>query len=150
MFQYEEIITGIEKEILGEKIKINENRYLYSFLDVSTMSKATHDFIKNANKNNDFKAEKYDKKRNTFGTITLESDLDMTLKDAYLCYAERWKLELVFKAYKSDIGLCETNVLSDYTVIGMEFINFISTRITTRIIEFFRNKGLFKKILMGK
>ena len=114
------------------------------------MSKATHDFIKNANKNNDFKAEKYDKKRNTFGTITLESDLDMTLKDAYLCYAERWKLELVFKAYKSDIGLCETNVLSDYTVIGMEFINFISTRITTRIIEFFRNKGLFKKILMGK
>lgn len=108
MFQYEEIITWIEKEILGKKIKINENRYLYSFLDVSTMSKETHDFIKNAN--NDFKAEKFDKKRNTFGTITLESDLDMTLKVAYLCYAERWKLELVFKAYKSDIGLCETNV----------------------------------------
>lgn len=57
MFQYEEIITWIEKEILGKKIKINENRYLYSFLDVSTMSKETHDFIKNANKNNDFKAK---------------------------------------------------------------------------------------------
>lgn len=150
MFQYEETINGIEKEILGKKIKINENRYLYSFFDVATMSKETHDFIKSANKNNDFDAKKFEKKRNAFGTITLESDLDMSLKDAYLCYAERWKLELVFKAYKNDIGLCETNVQSDYSVIGMEFINFISTIITTRIIELFRGKDLFRKNTYGE
>lgn len=150
MTSYNEIVEGIEKDVLAKKIKLQNGRFLYSFLDISTMSKETHDYIKHASKKKKFNSEKFLQKKDTMGTITLESDLDMTSREAYLCYAERWKIELVFRAYKNDIDLTETNVQSDYSVIGMEFINFISSIITTRIIELFRRKGILQKNSYGE
>lgn len=145
MLSFEEIIEGIEGDVFAKKKKITDKRYLYSYLDVSTMGKEAHDFVKHARKGDVFDAGKYEKKKLSFGTITLESDLDMTCREAYLCYAERWKIELVFRAYKNDIGLRETNVQVDYSVIGMEFVDFISAIITTRIIERMRGSGLLEK-----
>ena len=89
------------------------------------MGKEAHEYVRSALRKKDFSPEKYQEKKETMGTITLESDLDMTVREAYLCYAERWKIELVFRAYKNDIELTETNVQGDYSVNGMEFVNFI-------------------------
>ncbi len=150
MTSYNEIVEDIEKDVLAKKVKLENGRFLYSFLDISTMSKEAHDYIRRSVKKKSFNPEKYLQKKDSMGTITLESDLDMTCREAYLCYSERWKIELVFKAYKNDIELTETNVQSDYSVIGMEFINFISSIITTRIIEEFRKKELLKTHSYGE
>lgn len=42
---------------------------------------------------------------------------------------------MVFKRYKSDLSLYTTNVQSDFTVIGSEFVNLLSTIMTCRIVK---------------
>ncbi len=67
--------------------------------------------------------------------IVFESDQDLPPNTAYLCYDDRWMLELVFNRYKSDEYLNQTNVQGDFSLIGSEFINFIATVATCRMIR---------------
>lgn len=83
------------------------------------------------------------KKKDSFGTIVFESDEDMQPLIAYRSYSDRWLLELVFNRYKNDECLDHTNVQNDFSVIGSEFINFIATTATCRIL----NKARDAKVL---
>ena len=69
------------------------------------------------------------------GLIVLESDLDLQPIVAYKAYSDRWLLELIFRRYKNDECLDLTNTQGDFSVIGAEFVNFISTVITARIVN---------------
>ena len=89
------------------------------------------------------------KKRELFGVIVFESDQDLDPQTAYLCYDDRWLLELVFNRYKNDECLDRTNVQGDFSVIGSEFINFISTIITCRLIRKAREAELLKLMSYG-
>lgn len=51
-------------------------------------------------------------------------------------------IELVFKAYKSSLDLDRTRVQENCSVIGNEFINFLSSLVTSRIMREFEKKGL--------
>ena len=104
------------------------------------------DYLARCEKNKDFISSKYENKRGVFGVIVFESDLDMDPKTAYLCYDERWMLELVFRQYKHDQCLDKTNVQGDFSLIGSEFINFISTVTTCRLIGKARDAGLLNKM----
>ena len=55
-------------------------------------------------------------------------------------------LELVFKRYKSDECLDKTDAQGDFSIIGSEFINFIATVLTCRMIRKARTAGLFKEL----
>jgi hypothetical protein len=66
-----------------------------------------------------------------------------------VCYDDRWLLELVFNRYKSDECLDRTNVQGDFSVIGSEFISFISTVITCRLIKKAREAGLLNEMSYG-
>ena len=81
--------------------------------------------------------------------IVFESDQDLDPKTAYQCYDDRWLLELVFNRYKSDDCLDKTNVQGDFSVIGSEFVNFITTVMTCRIIRKATRVGLLNKISYG-
>ena len=61
-----------------------------------------------------------------------------------------WLLELVFHRYKSDECLDKTNVQGDFSVIGSEFVNFISTVATCRIIRKATKAGLLKQMSYGE
>ena len=65
------------------------------------------------------------------------------------CYEERWLLELVFAQYKGDECLDKTRVQGDFSVIGSEFINFIATIATCRIIRKASDAKLLDKISYG-
>ena len=146
MLDYEGVIEGIDKHVLYKKKKIKGGAYLYSFKDVSLSSKEEHDFLEKARKAKGFEHEKYLNKKENFGVIVFESDVDMDPKTVYLCYDERWLLELCFRAYKHDEDLTESRVQSDFTLIGSEFVNFISTIITERIISKAIRLNLLKNI----
>ena len=79
----------------------------------------------------------------------LESDQDLEPIVAYTCYEDRWLLELVFKRYKSDECLDHTGEQGDFSVIGSEFVNFISTVATCRIIKKAEQAGLLKQMSYG-
>ena len=82
--------------------------------------------------------------------IVFESDQDLDPRTAYLCYDDRWLLELVFNRYKSDECLDKTDVQGDFSLIGSEFINFVSTVLTCRMLRKAREAGLLEKVSYGE
>ena len=75
---------------------------------------------------------------------------DLPPNTACLCYDDRWLLELDFNRYKSDECLDKTNDQCDFSVIGKEFINFISTVATCRILRKASHVGLLKDMSFGE
>ena len=76
-------------------------------------------------------------KQKSFGTIVLECDLDLPPEIAYKAYDKRWEIELVMRYYKSACDFDETRVQDDYSVIGSEFCDFLSTVLTFKLIKAF-------------
>ena len=81
---------------------------------------------------------------------SLYSDVDLEPKTAYTCYSDRCLLELVFNRYKSDECLDKTNVQGGFSVIGSEFINFIATVMTCRMLRKATDAGLLEKLSYGE
>ena len=89
-------------------------------------------------------------KQKTFGTIVLECDLDIKPETVYKAYAERWEIEIVMRYYKSACSFDETRVHNDYSVIGSEFCDFLSTLLTFRLLKSFDRAGLLNEMNYGK
>lgn len=85
-----------------------------------------------------------------FGTIIYQSDLDMAPELAYDTYRQRWLLELMFDLYKNTEGFDDTRVQSDASVQGEHLVNFVSTIISSRLMNLFLNKGLLEKRTFGE
>lgn len=150
MLSFEGVLTGIEAHVVYKKKQIKGGRYLYAFKDAKKAAAEEASYLANAQKKGTFSPESYAKKKQVFGVIVLESDQDLDAKTAYICYEDRWLLELVFNRYKSDECLDHTDVQNDFSVIGNEFINFISTVATCRIIKKAREAGLFETMSYGE
>ncbi|MCR5403568.1 MAG: transposase [Butyrivibrio sp.] len=145
--EFDGVLTGINsKTVQYKKANVGPGIWMYAFRDSTLAAAEEQSYLSRAGEKNSYDNAKYDKKKETFGLIVFESDRDLKAKDAYLCYDERWKLELVFKAYKSDECLDHTSVQGDFSIYGSEFVNFISTLITCRIITKATKAGLFKEM----
>ena len=149
MLTFEGVLSGIDAHVVYKKKQIKGGRYLYAFKDAKKASAEEASYLAMAQKNGIFSPEKYAKKQVTFGVIVLESDQDLNPKVAYQCYQDRWLLEMVFNRYKNDECLDHTDVQGDFAVIGSEFINFISTVATCRIIRKAEKAGLLEKMSYG-
>lgn len=146
MLPFDGVLEGIGDHVLYKKACIKGGRYLYAYRSARKAAIEEADYLSRREKNKDFAAGKYENKRSVFGVIVFESDLDTDPKTAYLCYDERWMLELVFRQYKNDQCLDRTNVQGDFSLIGSEFVNFIATVATCRLIARARETGLLNKM----
>ena len=97
-------------------------------------------------KDETFDREAYFLSREKFGTILIESDLDLEPITIYKTYESRWEIELVMRFYKQTCEFDETRVHEDYSVIGSELCNFIASVITYRIKNCLTNKIYLKNI----
>jgi hypothetical protein len=150
MLAFEEVLEGIiDTRIVCKKCAIAGGRFLYSFKDARRAAAEEAGYLANAEKRHNFDPADYAKKRETFGVIVFESDQDLPAKTIYLCYDDRWMLELVFARYKNDECFDKTNVQGDFSLIGSEFINFISTVATCRILRKARSVGLLAGMSYG-
>ena len=150
MLSFESVLTGIDANVVYKKKQIKGGRFLYAFKDARKAAAEETSYLSNAQKKGTFSPETYAKKKQLFGVIVLESDQDLDAKTVYICYEDRWLLELVFNRYKSDECLDHTDVQNVFSVIGSEFVNFISTVATCRIIKKAREAGLFEKMSYGE
>ena len=146
MLTFDGVLDGIGDHVLYKKCCIKGGRYLYSYKSARKAAIEEGDYLARREKNKDFISSKYENKRSVFGVIVFESDLDMDSKTAYLCYDERWMLELVFRQYKNDQCMDKTNVQGDFSLMGSEFINFIATVTTCRLIGKARETELLGKM----
>lgn len=149
MLAFEGVLSGIGDHVLYKKKEIKGGRFLYAFRSARKAAIEEAAFLTRREDKNDYNPATYEKKKGIFGVIVFESDQDLDPRTAYLCYDDRWLLELVFNRYKNDECLDRTNVQGDFSVIGSEFINFISTVITCRLIRKAREAELLKLISYG-
>lgn len=149
MLAFDGVLKGINAHVVYKKKQIKGGRFLYAFKDAGKASKEETAYLANAKRKNTFSPGQYAKKQNLFGVIVLESDQDLEPEAAYTCYEDRWLLELVFKRYKSDECLDHTGEQGDFSVIGSEFVNFISTVATCRIIKKAEQAGLLDQMSYG-
>jgi len=149
MLAYDGVLEGLGENVLYKKSVIKGGRFLYAFKNSKKAAAEEASYLAKAEKGRQFNHDEYLKAKEVFGVIVFESDQDLPPKTAYLCYDDRWLLELVFNRYKSDECLDKTNVQGDFSVIGSEFINFISTVATCRIIRKARHVGLLKDMSYG-
>ena len=146
MLAFEGVLSGIDANVVFKKKQIKGGRYLYAFKDTKKSAAEEASYLASTQKKGIFSTEKYTRKLSSFGVIVLESDQDLDPKVAYQCYDDRWLLELVFNRYKSDECLDHTDVQGDFSVIGNEFINFLSTVATCRIIRKAEKAGLLENM----
>ena len=148
MLSFEGILTGVDDHVVYKKKSIKGGRFLYAYKSSKKARAEESSYLARREKLHDFDTDKYASKKENFGVIVFESDQDLDPRTAYICYDDRWLLELVFNRYKSDECLDKTNVQGDFSVIGSEFVNFISTVITCRLIKKARDAKLLEKCLM--
>ena len=144
LLAYEGQLEGHEG-ILYKRVYVEkENKWLYSYRDTSQAHKEEYTWLHNTNKKGNFDIDRFDEDWLLFGTIVLESDLDMDVLTAYRAYDCRWEIELVMRYYKQACEFDETRVHSDYSVIGSEFCSFLSTIITYRLLNMYDKTNLLK------
>lgn len=131
---------------------MRNGRFLYAFKDAKRAAREESSYLARESGKPDeeeFDSETYASKHKRFGVIVFESDQDLPPAVIYRCYDDRWLLELVFRQYKNDLDLTKTNVQGDFSVIGSEFVNFIATVASCRIVRKARELGLLKKHSYG-
>ena len=150
MLSFEGILTGVDDHVVYKKASIKGGRFLYAYKSSKKARTEESSYLARREKLHDFDTDKYASKKENFGVIVFESDQDLDPRTAYICYDDRWLLELVFNRYKSDECLDKTNVQGDFSVIGSEFVNFISTVIICWLIKKARDAKLLEKMSYGE
>lgn len=145
MYDFTEMLPGFNG-ITFRKGKCKDlDKWLYSFRDSSRAAKEEHDWLKHAKKNETYNLVKLREKQKVFGTVVLECDLDLPPEIVYQSYMKRWEIEIVVRFYKSACEFDETRVHDDYSVIGSEFCDFLSTLLTFHLINAFDKAKLLEK-----
>lgn len=144
-----EFVSDASKNILGKAARNpKDGLYYYSFLDLDRESKEEHDYVKG--KRDRLEPSKFERKREGFGTVTFVSNMKLTLEEVYRYYALRWEIELVFKTYKSVLSMSTTREHDDWSVLGSEFVNFLSVIMTCRMKNKLENLGLLSENTYGE
>lgn len=138
-------IEDRQNPILCKKVKY-EDKFYYAFKDLKRASKEQQDFVSRKK----FDIEKLNEKEKRFGSVVYVSNQDMSSKEAYDLYKDRWEIELVNRFYKGTLGLDTVREHNDYSVYGSEFINLLSSIIANRVKNEFSDKGLYESYTYGQ
>lgn len=150
LLAFSAILMGREGVTFRKEKCIGKSKWLYSFRDAARAAKEEKDWLHRARKNSTYDLDSFREKQKSFGTVVLESDLDLAPEIIYKAYEDRWEIEIVMRYYKSACKFDETRVQDDYSVIGSEFCDFLATVLTFRLINAFDRAGLFEKMTFSK
>lgn len=144
MLDFTAILPGYDGITYRKEKCVGTDKWLYSFRDSYKAAKEERDWLARAKKNKTYSLDVLREKQKTFGTIVLECDLDLPAEIAYKAYEKRWEIEVAMRFYKSACEFDETRVQDDYSVIGSEFCDFLSTVLTFRLIKAFDKAELLE------
>lgn len=112
-------------------------------------AKEDADFIARAGKEGYDLAE-YLERDDRFGTVVFECDLDWPPEDVYYAYSRRWEIAVAMRYYKQSPKLDETGVHSDLSVIGSEFVSFLSEVMTFDLMRLLEREKVLEDMAYGK
>lgn len=144
LLEFDGAVDDRERDLLYRKKEVGGIWYC-SFYDRRLAAKEEADYFRR-HKGKGFDVADLGKRDKRFGTIVFECDVDLDPLTIYRAYDERWIVEEFFRCYKTATCFTTTNVHSDYSVIGAEFVNFLSSVMTSRLFRKFDALGLFEKM----
>ena len=144
MLDFTDLLPGYDTITYRKEKCVGTDKWLYSFRDSRKAATEENDWLQRAKKNKTYSLETLREKQQSFGTIVLECDLDLSPENVYKAYDKRWEIELVMRYYKSACEFDETREQDDYSVIGGEFCDFLSTLLTFRLIKTFDRTSLLE------
>ena len=148
MYSYEWVLKS-HLEIAYRKWMVDgKEKWLYSFRDWVRVTKEERDYLSRTVSG--FSDSESKAKQARFGTVILESVLDMTAEEIYLAYSKRWEIETMMRYYKQSCEFDETRVHDDYSVYTTEFINFLSSLLTYHLLNRFEDTGLLEEYTYGE
>ncbi|WP_019000512.1 transposase [Succinimonas amylolytica] len=151
LYEYSGTLSNNEYILYKKDYDQKDSKWLYSFKDLSLSAAEEKDYLHKVHKNhNNFSSEKYEEKRREFGTIVLETNLDLPVETVFSSYNSRWEIELIMRYYKHACDFDETSVHNDYSVISSEFCDFLSSLLTYKLINYFDKCGLFNSMTYKK
>ena len=145
MLDFDTTIQVDNDVLLAKKGVTEDGLFLYTFKSTDDEMKEKIGYLSNTIKNDSFELEKLQKKEKKFGIITFISNQDLELKEIYKMYESRWEIETFFNFYKNVAGLEDVRVQDNTSIIGSEFINFLSSIISIRIKKEFIKANLYDK-----
>ena len=81
--------------------------------------------------------------------MVIESNIDMEPQDVGKAYEGRWLVELCIKFDKDEKEMDDTREHSDYSVIGSNFINYLASIMSSRMLNLFESSGVLEKNTYG-
>ena len=151
LLDFENRLETRDERILIKKVK-KGNTYYYAFKNLELESQQKTTKFESLSKT-DFDIQAYREFEKEAGTIVFETNIDLDPNLIYEMYERRWDIEVMFNYYKNIVDLSHTRKHKDISIIGNEFVNFITILISTRIKKYMRSlelhksysyKGLFK------
>ena len=137
--------------LLGKKVQDEkEGVWYYAFRDTDKENKEVRDFLKRAKKKGAFDQEKFARRKELAGTVVFKSNVDFALPDVYKLYRQRWEIELAFRSYKDLLKAATTREHDDWSLVGSEFVNFLSVVMTCRMKNRIEETDLFRKYTYGE
>ena len=148
MYEYEGVLKAHDGILYRKAAVEGGKKYLYSFRDQRRAAKEEADFIRHSAE--DYDDARFKEKQARFGTVVLECDLDMEPSEIYEAYSKRWEIEMVMRYYKQACEFDETRVHSDYSVYGSEFVSFLSSLLTYRILNDSEKRKVLEEYSYGQ
>lgn len=116
------------------KVRMHDGRFLYAFRDPEIAKNEEQAWLE---EHRDYDPGELEMFRRAAGTIVFVSDVDASPENIFAAYEERWDLEVLFRFYKHILNMDETRVESEQSVIGTEFVNFLSVIMMSRLRKAF-------------
>lgn len=148
MYSYTGVLKGYEGILYKKEMVSGKGRWLYSYRDQRKAAKEEADYIRRSA--GGYSDEDFKERQTTFGTVVLECDLDLPPEDVYFAYSQRWEIETVMRYYKQACEFDETRVHGDYSIYGSEFISFLSSVLTYKILNDAERRKVLERLTYGR
>lgn len=154
LYEYEEILDNYPDVVCVKRcgyMKDGTKLWYYSYKDQDLAKSETASYMNKVAKNNPHlsrqkKAAYLQIMMRKAGTIVFESNLEMSLSEAYEAFNDRWKIETMMGYYKTACGFDDTREEYNESVIGSEFIDFFSTLLTCQLRNYFQSIPALEKL----
>jgi len=119
--------------VFYKKVRVKEGCYLYAYRDPKSAGEQEIGYVVHGKKKGTYNDDVLTEKQGEFGTIVFQSKSDLDPLVVYESYVKRWEIEVMFSLYKDILDLDTVNVQGDYRLYATEFINFLSTIVTSKV-----------------
>lgn len=89
-----------------------------------------------------YSMESYLEKKDRFGTIVLESNLDKSAEEIYKLYKRRWNIETFYDYYKNRLDVSSLHLNDYYKTQGLSFIMLVTSLIYSSFTKALKEKKI--------